>query len=181
MLKKDTGSLLNLVLAVGCLVLGHGTFASAGTLNKLDGDSEQRMEGRCRFHGEFDGDKKGGGFAVHCRARLRFDKKDLYNSIQDDRRRGGFELECDDETLYDDGLRIQTDHDGGRGRRGMDVTFSGIGRGSPKITVADFQFDHEDRCETGNLDAVLTFQRWGYSYRIAGTCEFMGQMPTALN
>jgi hypothetical protein len=187
MLKKDIGSLLKLVLTVGCLVLGSGTIALAETTQPSEGDHDKRIEGTCRFHGWFEGDKKDGGFAVNCRARLKFNKKDLWDrgdlaSIQEERRRDNFELECDNDTIYDDGLRIKSDRDGGRrGRHGLDVVFSGIGRGSPKILIDDFRFDGEDSCETGDLDAVLLFQRWGFTYRIPGFCEFEEDSHHGLN
>lgn len=125
----------------------------------------QKIEGRCQFRGVFSngGKSKGGTFAVNCRAHLEFEKGDLMDGAtrvphQDEDR---LRLVCDGREVYDDGLEVIVREEDDR------VVFRGEGEGAPRIVVSDLELGEGERS-----DAVLTFHRNGFRFRIGGACEF---------
>jgi hypothetical protein len=177
----NTGRFFMVMAVTGTLFAGVAAHADGGpgTGSTLPAPiptqpKNDDIEGRCHFRGVFQGDKKE-AFAIECRARLEFDKRDLYPRpavASEHDRRDRFKLECDGQEIYDDGLKVivRDDDRGGLMRdRDLDVIFKGRGENAPKIRVRDLDIKDRDECSN---DATLKFERWGYTYTLQGSCRF---------
>ena len=178
MLKINIGSVAALLIVAGSLIGATGALADNSPNPQPSPGRNEKIEGRCHFTGTFSGDGKGGSdFAVNCRAKLNFDKKDLWDDRASENgpdhgndRRDRFALECDGQEVYDDGLRIRTR---GEHHDKIDAIFLGVGMGAPRIHVRDLEIADKDREHHDRWDrATLNFQRWGFAYTLNGSCRF---------
>lgn len=183
MLKLTSGKFFALMMVAGSMA-ASAAFADSTPVESRPVGERGQVEGRCRFRGTFSEEGKGGGgFEVNCRARLEFSKRDLHDddlvsATSGEHSRARMRLECDDQEIYSDGMRVKAHHG--------NVLFSGYGDDAPSIFVKDIKINHgNDDDHHDRSWARLKFERWGYSYELNGSCRFEKEngndMETSLN